>query len=127
MMAVIIKKRPAPDAVAVAPTTAEKILSKRQKDTLDSVGLGDEPPPKKVTIGELVKGARVRITHNLWHWLKDYRMGDTGVVVKVWAPILEARGDRGLTIYLVKLDNPRSPTRPEVMLHQWELESADGA
>lgn len=122
MAITIVKKRPAPDAVTTAQPLVEKVLSARQKENLDSVGLGDEPIQKTATICEFVKGAKIRIAHSLWQWLKDYRMGDTGTILKTWAPVLEAKGDMKYRIYLIKLDHPRSESRTEALLHQWEIE-----
>lgn len=136
-MAVILKKKPAVQPTAPAPTS-EPVLSDREKKHLIEAGIIPAEPVKKViTINKGPKqceapgrkyyaysqGERVKIVNDLFSWMEWWKPGDTGTVVKYSNPVPENRGD-GLKwgILIVKLDKPRVKGRDECYFHAWEVD-----
>lgn len=102
-------------------------------DALALVGLSSAPSVPYQTAGDKAKalkgqwpalseGEKVVITNDLYTWVDRWLPGDTGVVVRYFPPVQEARmeGNKwGLVI--VKLDRPRKAGHEVCYFHNWEL------
>jgi len=127
-----VKKNPASTDTAKPVAAPVEEMTQRQKDALDAVGLGEADPtppisqPKKLgkkAAQYLHDGTPVRITNDLFSWLKQYQTGDTGVIVKSWPPTGGALTDEDperYRLYEMKMDTPR--IQDIVRVRCWEIE-----
>lgn len=139
-MAVVFKKKAVQPIAPKEPesvTKAEKVeeLTERQKAALEAVGLLDSPkeetynpaPPPSTQPEEIVypvysAGDKVEVVNTFFTWVKAWKAGDTGVVTRFWNAVPEARAiGPGYGVVEVRLDNPRVPEKPLVLLHQKDV------
>lgn len=103
----------------VQPT--EELLTKRQLDTLDVIGLGDEPVAEKFLTLHI--GARALVNHNLFSWQADYNKGSVGTIIKVSTCKDKAVSNYSdFDIFSLELDAPAEPNTV-VLRSRWELEA----
>lgn len=115
-MAILIKKKaPEPELTP--------------EDHAAMVAAGLIPEVKATTKGIVIKRAnqfnvddRVRVTNDKFYWVKHYKAGDTGTIVKLSTPQTKMNPtDTPVTIFHVLLDAPRVPGQEVVLLSGWEM------
>lgn len=125
-MGVILIKRKSDPAPAIQPVEAPSIAPADDTDALVAAGLLEAPKPKlviKKKAGSYSVGDKVVVTNALFHWMKSWKVGDTGTVVRVMPPVHEAKRDPRWAILEVQLDTPREGAGI-VLLNAWEVDKA---
>lgn len=139
-MAVVFKRKA---VQPIAPKESESVakaenaeeLTERQKAALEAVGLLDTPKeatyspapppskqPEKSAYPVYSAGDKVEVVNDLFTWVKAWKAGDTGVVTRFWNAVPEARAmGQGYGIVEVRLDSPRVPEKPVVLLQQRDV------
>lgn len=140
---IIIKTAPkaaAPAAQNLPPDSpAPRPAPKQEAPDLAAFGLGDAPQPSpapgkaitllpaasKIEYPPLQPGDRVRITNNMFPWVKHYAPGDIGTVRMVTDPMKLDDGGR-YVLHVIDLDQPLEKTRlgQRCALFRWEIEKA---
>lgn len=86
-----------------------------------------EPKPKVGGIqikrkGHFRVGDRVRVTQNLFTWVKYYQPGDIGIIESASVVSVKLQPtDPAEALYRVRLDHPRSPEHETVIFSGREL------
>lgn len=103
----------APTDVVIPMSDENQDLTERQTKALIEAGIlpsPEEAKPKKVwrTAKRFVEGDRVVVAKEGFDWIKFWKPGDLGTVLRVWPPVPEARFiDPGQGCVEVALDTPR--------------------
>ncbi len=140
-MAVVFKKKAVQPIAPKGPESVPKAekaeeLTERQKAALEAVGLlgapkeetyNPAPPPstqpEKIVYPVYSAGDKVEVVNTFFTWVKEWKAGDTGVVTRFWNAVPETRAmGPGYGVVEVRLDNPRVPEKPLVLLHQRDLQ-----
>lgn len=104
------------------------VLTEAQQEALEAVGLA--PSKTKITIKKLprvVQDSRVRITNSLFPWVRYYKPGDCGTVIRCLGIPSGGYSEQRDALFVIALDTPRYEGRGEVILALWEIELMDDA
>lgn len=117
-MAVIIKKK--------ARVQEECVVV--DKEVLDLVGLSRDKPAEPLKIYSFHKGQRVRVRRKPLTFMKQFEVGDVGVVLETWPAVPEALrilGSKGYGLVRVQLDALRWGTDKWLYFDEINLEPED--
>jgi hypothetical protein len=91
-------------------------------EALEAVGLAS-PPKAPSVVTEFPLGSRVRVTNDLFPWIKHYKPGDTGIVTRIIRASLHppAKSPKD-DLYDIELDLIRVPGQRLALIQFWELE-----
>lgn len=115
---------------SIAPVQPVEELSDREKNALVEAGIlpatsAPVSKTKQVNSLNVQLGTRVAVATDLYHWVKYFQKGDTGVIVRLWPPSPERSGTKAkyaLGLVEVKMDNPRVNWRDKVIFDCADLE-----